>query len=106
MDPATKQFWLQLEEIGKEVLAQGRLMGFGTSLVETKFQHGTPSIVIRTMAKNSKFDNNKAARESINAELDADETNSFDGARTFTVVYRKGAIERVLIDEYSNRFLK
>lgn len=106
MDPAIKAFWEQLEAVGREVLEQGQQMGFGMSLVEIKFQHGTPSVIIRSISVNTKYPDDVSAKAAIAKELEDAEQTDFDGARTYTVVYSKGHINRILFDEYHNRLLK
>lgn len=106
MQPEVRSFWEQLESIGREVLEQGQKMGFGMSLVEIKFQNGTPSVIIRSISMNTKYPDDLTAKAAIARELEDAENNSFDGARTYTVVYDKGHINRILFDEYHNTLLK
>lgn len=106
MEPSVKAFWEQLEAIGREVLEQGQKMGFGMSLVEIKFQNGSPSVIIRSISMNTKYPDDLSAKAAIAKELEDAEQNDFDGARTYTVVYSKGHINRILFDEYHNTLLK
>lgn len=106
MSPAVKSFWEQMQAIGEEVLAQGERMGFGMSLVEIKFQGGTPSVIIRSISVNTKYPDDTSAKAAIAGELESAEQTEFDGARTYTVVYSKGHINRILFDEYHNVLLK
>jgi hypothetical protein len=106
VSPEEKEFWVQLEAVGREVLEQGKAMGFGMSLVEVKFQRGTPSVLIRSISVNTRYPDDDAAKTAIAQELEEATQVGFDGARTFTVVYNKGKINRILLDEYHNRLLK
>lgn len=106
MDNATKNFWAQLQAVGEEVLAQGKKMGFGMSLVEIKFQDGTPSVLTRSISINTLYPDDETAQMAIAQELATSSVESYDGARTFTIVYNHGKIKRVLLDEYQNHLLK
>lgn len=106
MEPAVRSFWEQLHAVGEEVLKQGQEMGFGMSLVEIKFQNGTPSVFIRSISVNTKYPDDLSAKAAVARELEEAETAEFDGARTYTIVYNKGHIGRILFDEYHNRLLK
>lgn len=106
MDKATANFWKQLSIVGQEVLDQGKSMGFGMSLVEIKFQDGTPSVLTRSISVNTKYPDDNQAKLAIAQELENATTSGFDGARTYTVVYSRGKINRILFDEYHNHLLK
>lgn len=106
MQPVIKQYWEQLQKVGEEVLEQGRKMGFGTSLVEIKFQDGTPSVITRSISINTLYPDTDTAMRGIAQELNDSIHEGFDGARTFTVVYQHGGVKRVLLDEYASRKLK
>ena len=87
-------------------MAQGKKMGFGMSLVEVKFQDGTPSVLTRSISINTIYPDDHSAEIAIAKELDQAHKINFDGARTYTVVYNRGKINRVLFDEYHNHLLK
>lgn len=106
MEAAEKKFWEQLASVGKEVLDQGRRMGFGMSLVEVKFQNGAPAVLIRSISVNTKYPDDAQAKAAIGKELETAATTEFDGSRTYTVVFNHGKIQRVLLDEYSSHLLR
>lgn len=105
-DKATENFWREYMKVGEEVLAQGQAMGFGQSLIEVKFQNGTPSVLIRSMSLHSRYPDNVSAKAAIGAQLEQSEVDQFDGARTLTIIYNKGQINRLLTDDYENHILK
>lgn len=106
MDPATANFWEQMRLVGQEVLDQGKRMGFGMSLVEIKFQDGTPSVLTRSISVNTKYPDSDQAKIAIANQLEDATSTGFDGARTMTIVFTRGKIQRVLLDEYANHLLK
>lgn len=106
MDSATKRFWAELQKVGQEVLDQGKRMGFGMSLVEIKFQDGTPSVLTRSISVNTLYPDAGSAMRAIASDLNQSAEQEFDGARTMTVVFSHGRIKRVLSDEYANHLLK
>lgn len=99
-------FWREYIAIGKEVLKAGREIGYGMSLIEVKFQDGEPAVIIRSITQNEKYANSEDAEEAIMSLMSSSRSARFDGARTFTLVYRQGTLNRVLLDEYANRLLK
>lgn len=105
LSKAEQQFWEQLASVGKEVLAQGKLMGFGMSLVEIKFMNSQPSVVIRSISQNLLFPSDAEAQIGIARELEASKQAEFNGARTLTVVYTQGSITKLIVDEYSTKLL-
>lgn len=98
-------FWREYVAVGKEVLEAGKEIGYGMSLIEVKFQEGLPSVVIRSVTKNNKYNDPKAAEMEVGKLMDNIEKTGFDGAMTITLVAHKGNINRLLLDEYSNRIL-
>lgn len=102
----TDRFWEEYMKVGREVLKQGMEMGYGQSLIEVKFQQGTPSVLIRSMSVHNRYPDNTAAKAAIGGQLEQSESERFDGARTFTVIYNKGQINRILTDDYENHILK
>jgi hypothetical protein len=105
MTPAEKEFWTQLEKVGREVLDQGKKMGFGMSLVEIKFRNGEPAVLVRSISINTKYPDDESAKVAIAQQLEHAENTRFEGSRTLTIVYNKGHIGRVLMDEYQNHLL-
>lgn len=106
MEAPVKEFWAQLERVGREVLDQGQKMGFGMSLVEIKFQNNLPSVIVRSISINTKYPDDETAKIAIGSQLQTAEADKFTGARTYTVVYDNGHINRVLLDEYQSTLLR
>lgn len=98
-------YWTQLANIGKEVLDQAKQMGFGMSVVEIKHADGKPVLIVRSHTENQKYPDTNTALIGISNALQQSIDDAFDGARTFTVVFSKGKINRVLIDDYRNLVL-
>lgn len=98
-------FWKEYIAVGKEILEAGKDIGYGMSLIEVKFQEGLPSVVIRSVSKNNKYNNPLEAQTEVGKLMESIEDTGFDGAMTFTVVAHKGNINRILLDEYSNKLL-
>lgn len=99
-------FWNEWAEIGRDLLAYGRDIQFGQSLVEVKFMHGNPAVIIRSKSIKKKYPDNLEAKTSVNNIMKQSEDVKFDGARTFTLAYRAGKITTVILDEYSNSLVK
>ena len=103
---AIDQFYTELVRVGKEVLEQGLKSGFGMSLIEIKFEHGVPRVMVTSHTKSLKFGDNDHTRSGIQQLLLDLETQAYDGTRTFTVVVQKGKVNRVLLDDYENKVLQ
>lgn len=106
METSEKAFWDAYVAVGREVLEQGKKMGFGQSIIDVKFHDGQPAVLIRSIALTTKYPDNQAAKINLAKEIEDAEKGKFDGSRTYTVVWNKGRISRVLLDEYSNHLLQ
>lgn len=105
LSKAEKQFWDQLVAVGYEVLDQGKLMGFGMSLIEAKFMNGQPSVMIRSISQNMIFHTDQEAQIQVAREMNASKNAQFNGARTMTLVYKDGDVSKIIVDEYSTKLL-
>lgn len=99
-----EDFWQALQNIAKEVLAQGAQYGYGYSMVEIKFKDGLPSVTINSHTESRLYKDNT---EAINDIMQVIGGTNQKGSASFTVVRDKdGNIHRVLLDEYSMNILK
>jgi hypothetical protein len=105
-DTSNNRFWKALAAVGREVLDQGKAMGFGMSIIEVKFANGEPMVMVRSHTQHLKYPTNNDAMIALNLELQQSQKAQYDGARTFTVVMHQGEIQRILLDEYQNTALK
>ena len=99
-------FWKEWAEIGRDLISYGKDIQFGNSLVETKFMHGTPTVIIRSKSVKKKYPTNAIAREAINKLIDESEKVKYDGAQTVTIAWHQGAVTQVILDEYSNALIR
>ena len=100
------EFWTEWADIGKELIAYGKDVQYGNSLVEIKFMTGKPTVIIRSKSIKKKYAGNDEALQAIAKTLAQSIVDGFDGARTFTVAYNRGNITQVILDEYENSVLK
>lgn len=98
-------FWREYIAVGKEVLAAGKEIGYGMSLIEVKFQEGIPSVVIRSITKNNKYSDHGEAEIDVGKLLNSIRDDKFKGALTLTIVADGKGANRILLDEYANRLL-
>lgn len=105
MTPKEQAFWDSLADIGREILGYGDKLDYGNVLMEVKMRDGVPAIIVRSASKNTIFKDNTIAKVAIEKSLKEREDKEFDGAQTFTVIWHKGQINRILVDEYKNLVL-
>ncbi len=105
MQPKEQAFWDSLAEIGRDILSYGDKLDYGNVLMEVKMRDGVPAIIVRSASKNTMFKDNAMAKIAIEKSLSEREKTNFDGAQTFTVIWHKGQINRILVDEYKNLVL-
>jgi hypothetical protein len=99
-------FWREWAEIGRDMLSYGKEIQFGNSLVEVKFMHGTPTVIIRSKSVKKKYPDNAKALDSINKIMENSSVAQYDGAQTFTIAWHQGSVSQVILDEYSNTLIK
>ncbi len=100
-----KEYWEALVKIGQDLLKQSNKLDFGNILMELKVRSGMPAIIIRSANKNTVFKDNSTAKIAIEKSFLDREKEDYDGAQTFTVIWHKGKINRILLDEYQNLVL-
>jgi hypothetical protein len=99
-------FWKEWAEIGRDMLSYGKDIQFGNSLVETKFMHGLPTVVIRSKSVKKKYPDNETAIKKLNKIISESESVKYDGAQTFTIAWHQGQISQMILDEYSNTLIR
>ncbi len=103
-DEATANFWLALQSVAREVLAEGKRYGYGFSVIEIKFKDGLPTVTINSHTESRLYtDQSEAVKDIMNVV----ENTKQKGSTSLTIVREKdGEIRRVLLDEYSMHILK
>ena len=97
-------FWEALQNVAKEVLAQGAQYGFGYSMIEVKFKDGLPSVQINSHTESRLYKDQTEAMADV-MQIIGDTKNR--GSQSFTLVREdNGHIKRLLLDEYSTKVLK
>lgn len=104
-DTKERLFWEGIYSIAKDLLKGGEKIGYGNILMEMKFRNGLPEVIVRSANKNTVFRDNKLAKIAVEKSFVEREESNFDGAQTFTVIWHKGNINRILLDEYQNLVL-
>lgn len=99
-------FWKEWAEIGRELLSYGKDIKFGNSLVEVKFMHGLPAVIIRSKSVKKKYPDNPDAFQALNEIFHGSQDLNYDGAQTFTLAWHNGKVSQVILDEYSNTLIK
>jgi len=100
-----EKFWTEWADLGKEILAHGKDVQFGHSLLEIKYREGLPSVLVLSKSIKKRFPSDNIAKMSIAQEMEQTEKSTFTGARTWTITYDKGHISHILLDEYSNKLI-
>ena len=96
---------LEVVRIAEEVRRQAETTGFGMSDLQIKYADGKPVIVVNSHTENRKYADNEEALADIAPELGQSIARDYDGTRTFTAVFHKGKITRLLVDDYRNNVL-
>lgn len=101
---AIENFWTALQDVAKEVLAQGQTYGYGFSVIEIKFKDGLPSVAINSHTESRLY---RSHDEAVGDIINLVQNTRQKGSASFTVVREEdGNIKRLLLDEYSMRILK
>lgn len=99
-----ESFWTALQNVAKEVLAQGAQYGYGYSMIEVKFKDGLPSVTINSHTESRIY---KDQQEALNTVMQIVSDTKQKGSQSFTIVREKdGNIHRILLDEYCMTILK
>lgn len=91
-----------VQDTAEEVLSLGKYYGFGMCILEIKFTDGTPRIVIKSFTDALKPETTEDAISSVAATIESSVIAGYEGARTFTVVFDKKGVNRILGDNYQN----
>lgn len=97
-----EDFMAVVHDTAKEVLELGRKYGFGMCILETKFTDGTPQITIKSFTDAVKPETTEDAISSVANTIEGSVQAGYEGARTFTVVFDKKGVNRILGDNYQN----
>jgi predicted O-methyltransferase YrrM len=92
-------FWQALATAARDVLEQGRSLGYGSVMLEIKFADGVPMVVIANRSTAKRYLASNDALQDIARTLNAAQSQQFKGTQQFTVVFADGAIKRVVVDE-------
>ena len=101
-----ENFWKVWADLGRELISYGKDIQFGNSLVETKFMHGSPTVIIRSKSVKKKYPGNSEALAAIKKLLEQSEAQKYDGAQTITIAWHQGTVSQVILDEYSNTLIR
>ena len=102
LTPGTEDYWRAMVSVAEEVLSQAKATGFGMSEVSIKYADSKPVIVVRSHSENRRYRDNKQAKRDVEQIMDDDIANGFNGTRSFTAVYDRGHVTRIIIDDYRN----
>lgn len=97
-----EDFMQVVHDTAQEVLELGKHFGFGMCILEIKFTEGVPRMVLKSFTDASKPDTTEDAISSVAHTIESSVDAGYQGARTFTVVFDKRGVNRILGDNYQN----
>lgn len=98
----TKQeaFMKAIIDTAQQVLDQGQLMQYGSASLEIRFEAGVPVMLVRGYTDATKYPDNETAIDKVAETLHERIDSGYVGSKTFTVVFDKRGINRILGDNY------
>ena len=99
-----EKFWDELKRVALEVIAEGKIIGFGYSMIEVKFKDGMPAVVVSSHTQSKLY---KDDEDPVKDIMTIVQKTKQKGNSSFTIIREEdGQIRRVLLDEYSMTLLK